>query len=100
MCVLIVSTSFVRNISYYRSVCQDIIKNVDRPSGKVHIILVIFEGILKFLYRFSKNPQISDCMKIRPVDAPLLHAYRRMGGRNTTKLVIPFGNFAKEIKNN
>jgi hypothetical protein len=50
-----------------------------------------FQGI------FSKNTQISNFMKIRPVGAELFHADRRTG---MTKLIVAFRNFAKVPKNN
>jgi len=36
---------------------------------------------LSFLDRFSKTPQISNFMKIRPVEAELFHADGRTDGR-------------------
>jgi hypothetical protein len=44
---------------------------------------------------FSKNIQISNFMKIRPVGAELFHA----GGRADTNLTVAFRNFAKALKN-
>jgi len=44
------------------------IKDVDWPSRKV----------LNFLDRFSKNPRISNFLKIRPVVAKLFHADGQM----------------------
>jgi hypothetical protein len=44
---------------------------------------------------FSKNTQISNFMKIRPVGAELFHVDRQRDGRpDTTKLIIAFRNFA------
>jgi len=43
------------------------IRTVYRSSCKVLVILVRFEWNLNFLHRFSKNIQISNFMKIRPV---------------------------------
>ena len=45
--------------------------------------------ILEFFDRFSKNAQISNLLKTRPVGAELLHADGRM-----TKLIAAFRNFA------
>jgi len=51
-----------------------------------------------FSHRFSKNTQISNCMKIRPVGADLFHA-RTDGRRQTdmTKLINAFGNFSNKL---
>jgi hypothetical protein len=46
---------------------------------------------LEFLGRFSKNTQISNFIKIRPVGAELFHAD---GGTDMTKLTVAFRNFA------
>jgi hypothetical protein len=46
-----------------------------------------------FLDRYSKNTQISNLMKIRPVGADLFHADGRTDGRtDMTKLIIGFRN--------
>jgi hypothetical protein len=52
-----------------RRIGRDIIINVHRSSCKVAVIPVGFHWNLNFLDRFSKNPQISNFMKIRPVGA-------------------------------
>jgi hypothetical protein len=44
--------------------------NVHRSSFQVPVIFVRFSSILSFLYKLSKNPQISDFMIVRP-DAEL-----------------------------
>jgi hypothetical protein len=54
------------------------------------------ESWIFFLERFSKNPQISNFMKIRPVAAQLFHAD---GRTDMTKLIVAFRNFAKASKN-
>ena len=51
---------------------------------------------LKFSQQFSKNLQISNFMKIRPVGAELFHAD---GRTDMTKLIAPFRNFANAPKN-
>jgi hypothetical protein len=47
---------------------------------KYPILLLDFNET-NFLYRVSKNPQISNFMKIRPVGAELFHAERQTGGQ-------------------
>jgi hypothetical protein len=56
---------------------RDLIKNVYPSLGKVYFILVWFKRNLNFLSRFSKNTEISNSMKIRPVGTQLVHAGRR-----------------------
>jgi hypothetical protein len=56
---------------------------------------------------FSKNTQIPNFMKIRPVGAGLFHVDgrtdRQIGGwtdgKNMTKLIVAFRNFANAPKN-
>ena len=61
---------------------RDMIKNVYRSSCKVPVILVRFLWNLGHLNSFSKNTQISNFMKIRPVGAELLPGDRRTDGRH------------------
>jgi hypothetical protein len=74
MCVLIFSTTFVRNISHSKKKWPRYDKNVHWSPCTVPFILVRFELNLNLLDRFSKNPQIPNFMKIRPVGAKLFHA--------------------------
>ena len=68
------------------------IKNVYRSAAcKVPVIVVMWKYNLNFLDRFSKNTQISNLMKIRPVEAKLFHANRRT---DMTKVMDAFRNFA------
>ena len=54
---------------------------------------------LDFLDRFSKNTNISNFMKIRPVRAELFHADRRTEGQtDIRKLIVALRNFAKVLK--
>jgi len=57
-----------------RRIERDVIKNVCGSSCKVLFFLVRFSWNLNFLDGFSKNPQISNLMKIRPVGAVLFPA--------------------------
>jgi len=51
--------------------------NVRGSACKVPIILVRISGNLNFLDIFSKNIQLSNFMKIRPVEAKFFHADRQ-----------------------
>ena len=53
-------------------------------------------GTFYFLDRFSKKPQISRLIKIRPAGAELFHAE---GQTEMTKLIVAFRNFASAPKN-
>ena len=57
-----------------------------------------------FLGRFSKNTQISNLMKVRPVRTELFHADRRTDGRaggraDMTNLVVTCRNLSNAPKN-
>ena len=71
------------------------IENVWWYSCKVPFILVRFKLNLNFLDRFSKNTQIPNVMKIRPVGTELFHADRRT---DKMKLIVAFRNFANAPK--
>ena len=45
-------------------------------SCTVSFVLVRFQWTWIFLEKFSKNPQISNCMKILPVEAELYHEFK------------------------
>ena len=67
------------------------IKNVHWSSCKVPVILVRFSWHLNFVDTFSKNTQVPNFTKIRPVGAELFHADRRT---DMTKLTVAFCGFA------
>jgi hypothetical protein len=51
-----------------------------------------------FLDRFSKNTEISNFVKIRPVGAELFHVKRRTDRRRDIKPIVAFRNFSKATK--
>jgi len=56
--------------------------------------------ILEFFDRFSKNTQISNFIKTRPVKAEVFHADRWTNRRtDMTRLIFTFRNFANAPKN-
>jgi hypothetical protein len=74
MCVMIFPTNFAWNISYFEKKWARYDKNVYWSSCKVPVIHVRFYWNLNYLERFSKNPQISNFMKNRPVAGKLFLA--------------------------
>jgi hypothetical protein len=93
MCVLILYTTLVWNISHFRRAERDI-KNMYWSSCNVPLILVRFEWNLNFLDRLLKSTRMSNLMKIRPGDR-IVHA----DGRTDMKLIVAFRNFANVPKN-
>ena len=72
-CVLVFSKLFIWNFWHFRRIQRDTIVNVRRYSRKVAVSLVRFEWNFNFLDRFSRNHQIRNFMKIRPVGAELFY---------------------------
>ena len=72
------------------------IENVSRSSCEVPGILVRLKKKNNFLKRFWKSTQMSNFMKIRPVEAEFFHAD---GQTDMTKLIVAFRNSAKAPKN-
>jgi hypothetical protein len=56
---------------------RDIFINVRKSSCKIPTVIITFQQHMDFLDTFSKNPEISNFMKIRPVGAELFLAGRR-----------------------
>jgi hypothetical protein len=75
---------------------RDMIKNTYRSSCKVPVVLVTCSWNFNFLDIFSKNTQISNFMKIRPVRAELFYVD---GRTDKKKLIVAFRNFANAPKN-
>jgi len=73
MCVLIFSANLSETFLTLRRIQRDIILNVCRYLCKVPVILLIFQPKVYFLDRFSKNTQIQNFMKIRPMGVELFH---------------------------
>jgi len=71
------------------------IKNVTWSSCKVPVFLVRLKSNLN-VSNFSKNTQISNFMKIRPMGAELFHMDRRT---DMTKLIVAFRNFVNAHNN-
>ena len=74
---------------------RDLIRSVNWFSCTVPVILVRFSWKLNFLDRNSKNTQISNFLKFRPLGAELFHAD---GRTDVMKLIIAFRNFTKAPK--
>ena len=65
-----------------------------------HLFLSDFNEPWVFFDKFSKNPQISNFIKIRPVGAELFHADEQTDERtDMTELTVAFRNSANAPKN-
>jgi len=99
MCVCLCVCDYVQRVSekffILRSMERDIFINVHRSSCKVRAVIVTFQHYMNFLNTFSKNPEVSDFMKIRPVGAELFHAD---GRTDMTKLIVAFRYFVEAPK--
>jgi len=74
----------------------DIIIKVLRSIFKVPVILVRFYWNLNLLNRFSKDTEISNFMKIRPVGAKFFHAD---GRTDMMKLIVAFRDLVNAPRN-
>jgi len=94
VCVLICST-FIWNISHSTNKCVRFDQKWIRLPVKLR--LLSYSKNLNFLDKCSKNTQMSNCMKIRPMGAELFLAQERTdeGQTEMTKLIIAFRNFTK-----
>jgi len=77
MCAFIFSTILSENFPILEGIQGGIMINVHRSPRRVPVILVRFLIEIEFSRRFSKNSQISNFMKIRPVGTELFHVYGR-----------------------
>ena len=95
ICVLNFCTTFLWHIYLSQKNISDITINVRRSSCKVLVILVRFYWILNLLDRFSKDYQMLNFMKIRPVWTEMFHAGGGADGRrDIPKLIVAFWNVA------
>jgi hypothetical protein len=99
MCDLIYYTNLPQIFLTLRRTERDMIKNLYKYACKVPINLIVCWWNLDFLNIYSKNDQISNFMKIRPVGAELLHADGRTDERiDVMTLTVAFRNFANATK--
>jgi hypothetical protein len=97
MCILISSTTKFEKFLIVRRIQRNVVINM-KTLCKLPVIHVGFSCKLNFRDRFSKNPQISGFVEIRPMEAKLFHADRQTDAqtdRQTVmpKLIVAFCNF-------
>jgi hypothetical protein len=102
MCLI--SSASVEKSLHLGRIQRDIIINMHTSPCNVLVILVGFQCNLNFQSKYSKNPQISNLKKIRPVGANLCHANGQTGGRTDretemAEVIAAFRNYAKAPKN-
>jgi hypothetical protein len=78
-----------------RRIQQDIVINVETSSHKVPVIFVGFQWNLNFLDRISEKTQISSLIKLRLVEAELLHTDGRTDGHD--KANSRFSKFCERV---
>jgi len=101
-CVFWMSVIFFLIFLFLRRNERDVIKNVCRSSRDVHVIFVKLQWILNFPDKVSKSTEITNFMKIRPVEPS---CSIRMNGRtdgqtDKTKLIVAFRNSRTRLKIN
>jgi len=89
ICVLTAFTNFIGKFAILRRNERDTIKNY----FGILVTYPLFLSDLKFLDRFSKNLQISNFIKLRPVGAELRCSMRTDRRTEMTKLIVAFRNF-------
>jgi hypothetical protein len=94
-CVLWFPLKYLSETFPFLRIEGTMIINVYWSSCKVPAILVRFKWNVNFLYRFSKDTQIPNFIKIRPVKTEMFHVDRRT---DITKLIVAFRNFANAPK--
>ena len=96
MGVLTFCTTFVWNNTYFKKKWARYDKTCIGRNVKYPLFVSYFDETSIFLDRFSKNSQISNFMKIRPVGAELCYADWRT--ERQTKLILAFRNVANAPK--
>jgi hypothetical protein len=76
-----------------RRIQRDVIINVHRSSCRVPVILFRLYSNFNFPYKYSKNLQILNFVKIRPIGADLFHADRQTYRHDAAH--IRFSQFVK-----
>jgi len=101
ICILILSTTFARNISHCKKKWARYGQNCKLVSmWSACYFLSDFNETWNFFDRFSESTQISNFMNIRPVGTELFHSDRRTDGEtDIAKLIVAFCNFANAPKN-
>jgi hypothetical protein len=95
MCILSLSTILSEPFLILRRLERDMIKNYIGLRVNCRLFLSDFKVTWICFDRFSKNSQISNFMKIRPVGTELFHADWRTDGQTDMKLTVAFRKFAK-----
>jgi hypothetical protein len=79
---------------------REVMINLYLSSCKVPVAFIILQWILNIRDIFSKNTQIKNFMKVRPMSGELFYVHRETGIRtDMTKLIVGFGIFANAPEN-